>query len=388
MDLASALATAPAGRDRPSPPDPDLLPSRRSARDAIREALARGRGPVALTGEPGVGKSALWRSIEAMRVSGESWAAVEATPGVGPRELYRLIAREIRVSPAGFGRPELLDFLAARSMDAERWTLVVDEAQNLDADALEEVRVLSNRTGLADGFAAILLVGQSPLARRLLHRSGFALASRLAAHVHLRPLDADEVGLLLGAVAPGVDWTEDVVDKLHRLAGGRPGLVVERAARFEPRPARAVAPPRPEIAPAADVPPAREAPLMGPSRPPIRVEDGLIEVGWSAEAESPTSPDPVPAGYEVDDRDLVRQGEPDGRPEERITDHYAALQAWHEWATNQGRHPEIVGPAGPTRGEPDRSALAASPKVWADEEHGFAPFGRLFAHLPQENDID
>jgi type II secretory pathway predicted ATPase ExeA len=373
MDPVSHSAIAASGRGRPSPPDPAPLPSRRAAREAIREALARGRGPVALTGEPGVGKTALWRGLEASRKAGEAWAAVEATPGGGRRELYRLIARETRVDPAWFGRPELLDLLAARSLDGERWTLVVDEAQNLDADALEEVRVLSNRLGMPDGFAAILLVGQTPLARRLLHRSGFALASRLSVHVHLRPLDADEVGLLLGAVAPGGDWSEEVVDRIHHATGGRPGLVVERAARVDVRPSLAVEPPR--------VAPAREAPLVGPARPPIRVEDGLIEVGWPAEPE----PEPATASATAEAEEVGPAEESAGRPDGPINDHYAALQAWQEWATNQGRHPEVAAEAK----RPDvRPMPAANPNVWADEEHGFSPFGRLFSRLPQEHESD
>lgn len=360
MDPVSALAIAPADRDRPRRPDPDLLPSRRLARDTIRGALAR--GPVALTGEPGVGKTELWRGLEAMRAPGETWLAVEATPGLGPGGLYRRIARELRVEPAGFEGPELRDFLAARSLDSERWTLAIDEAQNLDADALEEVRVLSNRLGRPDGFAAILIVGQTPLARRLMSRPGFALASRLSVHVHLRPLDAEEVGRLLDDVAPGRDWPEEAVDRIHQATGGRPGLVVDRATRAEPRPAPAT--------------PARDAPLVGPAKPPIRVEDGLIEVGWSPEPEPPPVDESERPGAGPEEYART-SGAPDAA-EERIDDHYAALQAWHEWATNQGRHPEIVAAESAPAPPPRRDPAPVAPKVWADEEHGFAPFGRLF----------
>ncbi len=227
MEPDVSLAIGSSGRSRPSLPDPDLLPSRRAARSAIREAIARARGPVALTGEPGAGKTALWRSLQAEREAGESWLAVEVTPGLGPRDLYRFIAHGLKVKPDFFGRPELLDTLTSRSLDGERWTLVVDEAQNLDAATLEEVRVLSNRLGEPDGFAAILLVGQTPLARRLASSEGRALAARLAGHVHLKALDVDEVGLLLQAMAPGREWSEDVVDRIHLETRGRPGLVSE-----------------------------------------------------------------------------------------------------------------------------------------------------------------
>ncbi len=279
---------------------------------------------------------------------------------------------------------------------------MIDEAQNLDADALEEVRVLSNRLGEPDGFAAILLVGQSGLARRLLARDGFALASRLSAHLHLRPLDADEVGTLLRAVAPAHEWPEALVDRVHMATGGRPGLVVDRAGRSEsgreprPKPALTATPTRPEPSPSAR---AWDSPLVGPAKPPIRVEDGLIEVGWEPEPEpAPPADEPAEAESDAIDRDFDPEAAASDAAEERIDDHYAALQAWHEWATNQGRHPEIdpgIEPPAATGAAPTpasrsevRTPLSASPKVWADEEHGYSPFGRLFSRMPQENEAD
>ncbi len=380
MESDLSLAIGASGRSRHILPDPDLLPSRRAARALIREAIARVRGPVALTGEPAAGKTALWRSLEAEREAGESWLAVEVTPGLGPRDLYRLIAHGLRVKPDWFGRPELLDTLASRSLDGERWTLVVDEAQNLDAATLEEVRVVSNRLGEADGFAAILLVGQTPLARRLATTEGRAVAARLAGHVHLRPLDVEEVGLLLQATAPGREWPEELVDRIHLETRGRPGPVVDRAAQTESR--ASLAPPAKPAQPAVSSP-VRTAPLMGPARPPIRVEDGLIEVGWTPEGE-PTSPG--------------SEGEPpapavvNGHGEQRIDDPYAAIQAWNEWATNQGRHPTpepaLTRASSQSRRDQEALPAAAPARVWADEEHGFAPFGRLFSRLPQENEAE
>ena len=97
----------------------------------------------------------------------------------------------------------------------------------------------------------------------------------------------------------------------------------------------------------------------------------------------------MPVPVEVDDPEVAASD----AEEERIDDHYAALQAWHEWATNQGRHPEIApvdeAPAAvPAPRSEVRSPLEGSAKVWADEEHGFSPFGRLFTRLPQENEAE
>src|SRR5690606_14666853 len=76
-----------------------------------------------------------------------------------------------------------------------------------------------------------------------------------------------------------------------------------------------------------------DQPPLIPSRPPLREEEGMIEVGWSGSLEaeirlSETLEDPA-------SREGFAQTAPLG--EETVEDHYAALQAWTEWARNRGR---------------------------------------------------
>ncbi len=387
MDRELAFGFVDQERVKPAPTDPDLFPSRREGRAAIQAAMLAGRGSVLLTGEPGVGKTTLWRSLEAERPAGMRWLAVEMSIGTGAEGLYRLIGHALRVDPGPFGRLDLLDLLADRASENERWTLAVEDAQNLDAEAIDEIRILSGRIGEPGGFAAILIVGQSPLARRLALRSGAGLASRIAAHVHLRPLDADEVGLLLRQSAPDHEWPTAMADRVHLLASGLPGRVAEIAARTRPQSRIVLSPTSPTPLPQEPRSSTWEEPLLGPSKPPIRVEDGLIEVGWEPEIE-----DPSDDGHDVDFERTVAgecDGEIDLEVEERINDHYAALQAWQEWAANQGRHVTIE-PETPAEVIPDdiASPLTDSANVWADEEHGFAPFGRLFARQPHVNEAE
>jgi type II secretory pathway predicted ATPase ExeA len=361
--------------------DPDLLPTRRAARAAIRAAMSAGRGPIVLTGEPGVGKTVLLASLEAERGVDEAWAVVEVTPGTGTHGLYRLMARALRIDPDRFGRVEMLDFLEERSLDRERWVLAIDEAHSLDTTTLEEVRVLANRLGRPDGPAAILLVGQTPLAHRLEERALDGLRSRIGAQIHLRPLDADEVGLLLESIAPGRDWPVELVDRIHLTSRGRPARVVEIAARVgsaSPRPHALPLPVGTGLDRPAQDTPGRDAPLVGPSKPPIRVEEGMIEVGWQPES------DPEPFAEEAA-TDLAADQD-DGDVEERIDDHYAALQAWQEWAKNQGRHPELDAYPGTIAPIGKDSPLEAVPNVRAEEEHGYAPLGRLFGRVELENE--
>jgi hypothetical protein len=391
MDLDLSLENGIADPSRPANPELDLLPSRRDARAGIRTALARSKGPVVLTGDPGVGKTTIRRALEAECPPSHRWVVIEVTPGSTSRNFYRSIARSLRVEPVGFERPELLEFLAERQMDAERWTLAIEEAHNLDAELLEEVRVLSNHLGEPDGPEAILLVGQTRLAYRLEERVSAGLRARLAGHVHLRRLDADDVGTLLRSLNPEIEWPVALVDRIHLVSGGLPSHVIELARRFERLPLTTNLPAETVRPTMVESESKWSGPLVGPAKPPIRVEEGLIEVGWQPETTSGTTEQVEDS--EVDDGDDydTRHARPDDGAAERINDHYAALQAWHEWATNQGRHPDHA-PEPPPFPRPPAElvppALAANPLVWADEEHGYAPYGRLFTRLGQENEAD
>jgi type II secretory pathway predicted ATPase ExeA len=391
MDLDLSLENGIADPSRPATPELDLLPSRRDALAVIRTALAHSKGPVVLTGDPGVGKTTIRRALEAECPPSHRWVVIEVTPGSTSRNFYRSIARSLRVEPVGFERPELLEFLAERQMDAERWTLAIEEAQNLDAALLEEVRVLSNRLGEPDGPEAILLVGQTRLAYRLEERASAGLRARLAGHVHLRRLDADDVGTLLRSLNPQIEWPVALVDRIHLVSAGLPSQVIELARRFERLPLTTNLPAEPARPTMVESESKWSGPLVGPAKPPIRVEEGLIEVGWQPETASGTTEQVDDSEVDDGDDNDTRHARPDDGAAERISDHYAALQAWHEWATNQGRHPDLAPEARTFPGPPAElvpPALAANPLVWADEEHGYAPYGRLFTRLGQENEAD
>src|SRR5262249_46644141 len=123
-----------------------------------------------------------------------------------------------------------------------------------------------------------------------------------------------------------------------RDSAGNPKQLLHRARlqgaasrRTSPPRAAAPSPPAPPVLQPVEVPPpaAWEGPVLGAVKPPLHVEEGMIEVGWDPEpAPGPTESDPAP----------VADPAPSAvESEEAIDDHYAALQAWNEWARNQGR---------------------------------------------------
>ncbi len=263
---------------------------------------------------------------------------------------------------------------------------------------LEALRVLSNRLGRADGFAALVLVGQTPLALRLRRHALAALEARLAAHVHLRRSTATRPTNCSGSAIPRV-WERRQLDQLHRLSGGSPRRLLwlhdQTAA-----PAPDVAAPRPVSIPSPVAGPEEEtAPIpeddalhivagepwggLSSSKPPLRVEENLIEVGWE--------PEPLA------DEAVVHH---DGAVP--VEDHYAALQAWNEWSSNQGRSAGAeptdlstleTAPA-ITVEEPEEAPAKRTPvptqqaSVWLEPRHTFAPYSQLFSQVRQANDSE
>jgi len=427
MDRAGNGDWAAHGGDRRGPGDEFILPSRSEVLERLRAAVER-PGPALLTGDAGVGKTWLCRRLRTRTPADWRWGAVDLTPALGPVDFHRLVAHSMGLglrADAGLAeaRAAVADALAEAEADGRRWGVVVEEAHGAGLAVLEELRVLSNRVGEADGLAALILVGQTALTRRLGTRPLAALASRLTAWSHLRPLGVDEVGHWLGRQSAAGAWGPAAIEALHRDTGGNPRRVALQA-RTDSRPAPALDP-SPVSAPPATAEsgvatftttttsPSRPAhwdiPPVAPVKPPLRMSEGMIEVGWEplgGEADSPdnaiepepsthefdgapTTPSALAPLDEIDDEDVEPEFAPETDVEpaelldERIEDHYTALQAWNEWALTQGQAPRP--PADPTTVETggDADHGVGRDGVWADGQHAFAPYSQLFSRLRQ-----
>ncbi|MDZ7842678.1 MAG: AAA family ATPase [Gammaproteobacteria bacterium] len=122
----------------------------------------------------------------------------------------------------------LIDFLVQEYSQNRRAVLIVDEAQNLGIDALEELRVLSNVNADKDQVMQLILVGQPELRETLKRPELVQFAQRIAVDYHLGPLDEKA--------------TLDYIQHRLKVAGGDPGLIgpeacraVYRASRGTPR---------------------------------------------------------------------------------------------------------------------------------------------------------
>jgi general secretion pathway protein A len=159
--------------------------------------ITRHKGFLLLTGEVGTGKTTLLRAALRELPRDTDTALIINTIGLTPLDLLKLIAAEFAIE----GRFETTaDYLIAinrmlldRLRNGRNTVLIIDEAQNLDAATLEEVRLLSNLETDTAKLMQIVLTGQPELIRKLASPGLRQLRQRIAVEHHMEPLTAEEV---------------------------------------------------------------------------------------------------------------------------------------------------------------------------------------------------
>src|SRR5579884_3206950 len=221
-------------------PDPRYVFLSERHRDALAHLLyGIGKGGsggfVQLTGEVGTGKTTLCRLL-LEQLPEHTRVALVLNPKLSPVELLETICEELKLDIATRrgSRKALVDALNAYLLDAYaqglRVVLIVDEAQELSAEALEQVRLLTNLETPTQKLLQIILLGQPEL-RDVLNRPELRqLAQRITARYHLTPLDRDEAEAYVRhriAVAGGarVPFSRLGLRALYRRSGGIPRLI-------------------------------------------------------------------------------------------------------------------------------------------------------------------
>ncbi len=193
-------------------------------------------GFIQLTGEVGTGKTTVVRSLLA-QIPKHAEVALILNPRMSAPEFLLTICEElgIGVSDAAAGSvKDLVDILSRYLLRAhgegKRIVLVVDEAQNLAPDVLEQVRLLTNLETETQKLLQIILIGQPEL-RELLGRVELRqLAQRVTGRYHLDPLSASETEAyvrhrLRVAGATTEIFSSGALGEIHRLSGGIPRLI-------------------------------------------------------------------------------------------------------------------------------------------------------------------
>ena len=226
-------------------PDPRFVFLSERHRDALAHLLfgigqGGGGGFVQLTGEVGTGKTTLCRLL-LEQLPENTRVALVLNPRLTPVELLETICEELHLdldAIDGMRRrgsvKALVDALNTYLLDAYaqglRVVLIIDEAQDLSIEALEQVRLLTNLETDTQKLLQIILLGQPEL-RELLARDDLRqLAQRITARFHLTPLDVTESERYLRhryAIAGGLHLPFDAraIHRLHTHAGGVPRLI-------------------------------------------------------------------------------------------------------------------------------------------------------------------
>ena len=193
-------------------------------------------GFIQLTGEVGTGKTTTIRSL-LVRAPAQAEIALIVNPRLSPRDFLQTICEELGITladGAGASVKLLVDRLNGYLLQAHaagrRVVLIVDEAQNLDPEVLEQVRLLTNLETESQKLLQIILIGQPEL-RALLNRSELRqLAQRITARYHLQPLAGEETAAYVRhrlriANATREIFTPGALREVHRQSGGVPRLI-------------------------------------------------------------------------------------------------------------------------------------------------------------------
>ncbi|MEH6438312.1 AAA family ATPase [Massilia sp. DD77] len=229
-------------------PDPRYLFMSERHREALAHLLygiGSGGGFVLLTGEIGAGKTTVCRCfIE--QIPGNCRLAYIFNPKLTVEELLLSVCDELRIElpPAGpspFGVKGYVDainrYLLASHAQGLNNVLVIDEAQNLSPEVLEQLRLLTNLETSERKLLQIILIGQPELRAMLARPELEQLAQRVIARYHLGPLSEPETGAYIAhrlavAGATGTPIPPALTPLVHRLTQGVPrriNLLCDRA---------------------------------------------------------------------------------------------------------------------------------------------------------------
>ncbi len=218
-------------------PDPRFLYLSAKHKEAFAHLLygIRNRcGFVMVSGEIGTGKTTICRSL-LKQLDPDTEVAFIFNPKLSPVELLQTINRDFGIASAADTVRGLIDELNAhlieRAAKGKNCVLIIDEAQNLGTETLEQIRLLSNLETETEKLLQIVLIGQPELAKKLELTELRQLNQRITARYHLGTLSGDETLHYIAfrlRVAGGrkkVKFTRNAVRTVHRISGGTPRVI-------------------------------------------------------------------------------------------------------------------------------------------------------------------
>lgn len=227
-------------------PDPKYLyksESHANAFDLLQYAIRRREGFCVVTGDIGTGKTTLCRAI-LDQLDRKTFTALVLNPFITEEDLLRIILQDFGVVSreeikrgrlAGISKQELIDtlneFLLSLLPLRAGALLIIDEAQNLPHQVLEQIRILSNLETDKEKLLQIVLVGQLNLQDLLRAPDLRQLDQRISIRYELKPLNREETAayvahrLTIAGGGAAVSFAPKALELVHKYTGGIPRLI-------------------------------------------------------------------------------------------------------------------------------------------------------------------
>jgi general secretion pathway protein A len=218
--------------------DPSFFFLSHNHKEALSHLLygvSQRKGIIAITGEVGAGKTTLCRAF-LNQLNNSTRTAFILNPCLSDVQLLEAIINDFGIKMKTKSRLtmiwELNKFLLHESQRGNNVALIIDEAQNLRPQGLEQVRLLSNLETEKDKLLQIILVGQPELKRKLRLNRLRQLQQRIAIRYHIPPLEKRDVTHYiyhrLGVASNGgnkIHFTDDAIQEISDFSQGVPRLI-------------------------------------------------------------------------------------------------------------------------------------------------------------------
>ena len=192
------------------------------------------KGILVITGEIGTGKTTLCRTL-LNNLDHKTRTAFILHPNFSEIQLLQLIVKDLGITPKAQNKAALIsglnDFLLEETSQGHNVALIIDEAQNLRPNQLEQIRLLSNLETEKEKLLQIVLVGQPELMEKLKLVSLRQLNQRIMVRYHILPLDKSELNdyihhrLKVAGAIDKLHFTKEAVDEIFLYSGGTPRLI-------------------------------------------------------------------------------------------------------------------------------------------------------------------
>ncbi|WP_305046472.1 XrtA/PEP-CTERM system-associated ATPase [Geoalkalibacter sp.] len=218
-------------------PNPDFLFPSKSHKKAITYldyGIKEKVGFILLSGEVGAGKTTLVRNL-VRSIRGKTPLAIVFNTSVDSAQLIAMINEDFGLAVEGKGKGELIrdlnSFLIDEFGKGMQPVLIIDEAQNLSPEHLEEIRLLSNLETDSAKLLQIILVGQPEIRAMIARPELRQLRQRISVSCHLDPLTREEVEEYIlhrmekAGNRAAVSTSPEVFDAIHSYSRGIPRLI-------------------------------------------------------------------------------------------------------------------------------------------------------------------